>query len=203
MNKIVISLIFVSCICLCSCKNINKNANAISNSSNTTVQDTVYNENIQNVFFDTPFGASQEEVIKNFEKHGFLPIKLTSTDVLIHFNYIRGQNYSFGNMSWDMLDVGFNNGKFNSIYFINSSKDKATAFHNYESILSHVSAKYKMIEQIPQDTTIYKMSIGLSKGNRFVFVFCSRYETIQEKIKIGTVLQYYDRNYDNEVSDEL
>lgn len=41
------------------------------------------NEKIQNVFFDTPFGANREELIKNFEKHGFDVYKdlSTATDV--------------------------------------------------------------------------------------------------------------------------
>lgn len=39
----------------------------ISDGVKEKTQDTVFNEKIQGVFFDTPFGASKEDVIKNFE----------------------------------------------------------------------------------------------------------------------------------------
>ncbi len=199
MKYFFIPLIVASCICICSCKNSNNSAN----SSNTADQDTVYNENIQSVFFDTPFGANKEEVIKKFKIHDFIPHTQTSSDAFIHFLPRSSQKYSFGNMTWDMLDVGFVNGKFTYIRFMNASKDKVSAIHNYENVLSSVSAKYEMMEQIPEDTTIYKMSIGYSKVNRLISVYCFRYETISKEIRIGTVLQYYDKNFDNEVSDEL
>lgn len=198
MKKLFVLLI-VSCICICSCKKSNNSAN----SSNTVKQDTVYNENIQSVFFDTPFGASKEEVIKKFKLHDFIPDTQTSSDALIHFHPIQSQNYSFGNMTWDMLDVGFVNGKFNYIRFMNASKDKVSAIQNYENVLSSVSAKYEMMEQVPEDTTFYKMSIAYSKVNRYVSVYCLRYETISKEIMIGTVLEYLDRSFNNEVSDEL
>ncbi len=198
MKKLFVLLI-VSCICICSCKKSNNSAN----SSNTVKQDTVYNENIQSVFFDTPFGASKEEVIKKFKLHDFIPYTQTSSDALIHFHPIQSQKYSFGNMTWDMLDVGFVNGKFNYIRFMNASKDKVSAIQNYENVLSSVSAKYEMMEQVPEDTTFYKMSIAYSKVNRYVSVYCFRYETISKEIRIGTVLEYLDRSFNNEVSDEL
>ena len=198
MKKLFVLLI-VSCICICSCKKSNNSAN----SSNTVKQDTVYNENIQSVFFDTPFGASKEEVIKKFKLHDFIPYTQTSSDALIHFHPIQSQKYSFGNMTWDMLDVGFVNGKFNYIRFMNASKDKVSAIQNYENVLSSVSAKYEMMEQVPEDTTFYKMSIAYSKVNRYVSVYCFRYETIAKEIRIGTVLEYLDRSFNNEVSDEL
>ena len=198
MKKVFVLLI-VSCICICSCKKSNNSAN----SSNTVKQDTVYNENIQSVFFDTPFGASKEEVIKKFKLHDFIPYTQTSSDALIHFHPIQSQKYSFGNMTWDMLDVGFVNGKFNYIRFMNASKDKVSAIQNYENVLSSVSAKYEMMEQVPEDTTFYKMSIAYSKVNRYVSVYCFRYETISKEIRIGTVLEYLDRSFNNEVSDEL
>ena len=203
MKKLFILMIIAGCICICSCNNSKNGSNNNSNSSSSAIKDTVYNENIQSVFFDTPFGASKEDVIKNFKTHNFIPYTQTSSDALIHFHPIQSQKYSFGNMTWDMLDVGFVNGKFNYIRFMNASKDKVSAIQNYENVLSAVSAKYEMMEQAPNDTTFYKLSIAYSKVNRFVFVYCFRYETVTNEIRIGTVLEYLDKNFNNEVSEEL
>ena len=63
-NLLILALI-VSFVCLFSCKN------GIIGKSSTKV-DTVLNAKIQDTFFDTKFGASREEVIKNFAKHGFI-----------------------------------------------------------------------------------------------------------------------------------
>ena len=106
-------------------------------------------------------------------------------------------------MAWEMLDVSLYNDKFCSIRFMNSSDDKVSVIKQYDSILSAISMKYKMTEETPSDTTLYKVSIGYSKIKRIVSVSCFRYETVSKNIMQGVTLDYSDGNFYNEVSDEL
>ena len=165
--------------------------------------DTLYNDSIQGVFFDTPFGASREILISNFLNHGLAVINDYSTNEEIHFYPINGNLFSFGNMTWEMVDVLFSNGKFCVIRFQNAGNDKAEALNDYDYVLSKVSAKYKMSESEIQDTTVYKASYGVSKNNRVVSVRCYRYESFSKKIMQGVELRYRDDNIANKVSDEL
>ena len=63
---LILSILLVS---ICSCVNSNKGSKSQYSS---TAEDTLYNDNIQGVFFDTPFGASKKEVINNFESMAFM-----------------------------------------------------------------------------------------------------------------------------------
>lgn len=196
--KKILSLIFICLFCICSCNNSNKSAN-----NKSSDKDTIYNDNIQGVFFDTPFGASKEELVKNFKKHGFYLNTYISTDALLHFSPSQGSRFTFGNMGWDILDAGMYNGKFAYIRFMAASKDKATVVNEYDKILSKVSQKYHMMEEVPSDSTIYKISTGYSRSNRIVSVSCFRYESLSRQIFQGLQLIYRDENLENAVSDEL
>lgn len=178
----------------------------ISDGVKEKTQDTVFNEKIQGVFFDTPFGASKEDVIKNFEAHGLNYIKYTSTETLLHFGPRRGKYFSFGNMSWELLDVMMSNDKFFHIRFMSPSEDKATTINAYDNVLSIVSSKYEMMEEVPEDTMVYKIAAGYTKNHprRVVVVSCFKYESVSRRMLQGFSLEYADeRFYNNEVSDEL
>ena len=166
-------------------------------------KDTLYNDNIQDTFFDVPFGSSKKELIAKFKEHGFMVVEDISTDDFVHFASKKSSLFSFGNMSWEMLSVGFTNDKFDYIRIMNYGDDKASAIENYETVLSTLSAKYHMTEEEPEDTTVYRLSIGYSKQNRTVAVSCYRYETLGKNICIGVGLIYYDERFSNKVSDEL
>ncbi len=201
MKKYIL-LILVT-LCMVSC-NSNKKTTYVNGEKQET-RDTIFNDKIQGVFFDTPFGASKEEVIKNFKAHDLVFNDVTSSNALLHFYNRHGRFYTFGNMQWEMLDVYMSNGKFYGINFMNYSEDKAAAIENYDNILKAVSAKYNMMEREPQDTTTYKLSSGYTKSfpRRVVTVACYRYESISKKILQGISLTYDDEESESEVSDEL
>ena len=169
------------------------------------------NEKIQNVFFDTPFGASREELIRNFAKHGFDVNKKISTEDLVSFypvdttSYYRTSKkfYSFGGRSWKYLTVFINNGKFSVIKFQTSYNDKAAALGDFESLLSDISKKYNVSEAEPRDTTVYKVHFGSDKQNREVEVYCERGESVGGDLYYYVILRYEDLNISKEVSDEL
>lgn len=196
MKKFLYPFLILAFVCISSCNNSGKK----STSSNQVVSKnkaTIINDNIQGVFFDTPFGASKEDVIKNISNHGFVLNLRNSTDVLLHFLPAKGTLFSFGNMNWEMLDIGFTNEKFSYIRFMNARYDKGTAIHDYNSILSTVSTKYHMTEENPRDSTEFKLSVGYSNSNKIVWVTCFKYES-----NYFVSLDYDDDEF-NKVSNEL
>lgn len=197
-NNIVYFVVLVLVVSICSC-----NKNGGNSNDKEEKKDTLYNDNIQSTFFDAPFGSSKKDVIAKFEEHGFIVNKYTSTDALVHFQPSTGSRFTFGNMPWEMLDASFINDKFYHIRFMNASDDKASAIQIYENVLSNLSAKYKMTNEEPSDTTCYRVSVGYSKQKRIVFVACYRYETTSHTIMQGISLEYQDGSFANEVSDEL
>ncbi|MBQ9230788.1 MAG: hypothetical protein IJ190_06345 [Prevotella sp.] len=202
MKKLPLFLILLICIASC---NTNSKTKIVDGEKQKT-SDTVFNAKIQGVFFDTPFGSSKAEVIKNFKNHGLRFINYTSTETLLHFSPQRGKYFSFGNMSWEMVDVEVSNDKFYFIRFMNTSEDKATTIQAYENLLATVSAKYEMMEETPEDTMIYRVAAGYTESipHRVVIVSCFKYETISRKMLQGISLEYADgKFYEDEVSDEL
>lgn len=197
---IVLSIMLLT-ICLPSC---NKKESPKANDIGKVAKDTLWNDNIQGEFFGTKFGASKAELIKNFRNHGLILNTYASTDALLHFSSSKGKFKTFGGMNWEIIDVNLNNnGKFVRISFMNASDDKASALQTYNDILSTVSHKYQFMDIETTDTTMYAAAVAFSKLERVAAISCFRYETINHQIKIGTILEYVDYSFENEVSDEL
>lgn len=197
--KFLFAILMAFSLCQFSCGNNNtKSDNESDKSQNDTI---IYNDNIQDTFFGTTFGASKDTLIKNFNKHKLVIDETVSTNDLLSFDKYNS-NISFGGMKWDHLYVWFSNDKFYSIQFHHAHKDKASALENYSNLLYTISSKYNMTETTPSDTTIYKESIGYSKSNKRVIISCERYESIGHQIWQGVYLTYSDFTY-YEVSNEL
>lgn len=177
--------------------------NGKASSEQSTKIDTLWNDKVQNVFFDTPFGASKDEVIKNFAKHGFSVMKKISNDKTLHFAYNKSKYYSFGGMSWEMLNVSLTNGKFSYITFYNASRDKSDAISKYNSLVDEVSKKYKLTCVECEDSTVYGKVVVFSKSGNKAEVSCDRSESVNKNIFFYVSLSYCDTNLENEVSDEL
>lgn len=193
-------LIIAITLCIFSCGNNNtKSDNESDKSQNDTI---IYNDNIQDTFFGTTFGASKDTLIKNFNKHKLVTDERLCTDWYIPFVNYNTEFVSFGGINWDCIDVSFSNDKFYSIQFYNTYKDKSSALDNYSNLLYTISSKYNMTETTPSDTTIYKESIGYSKSNKRVIISCERYESRGHQIWQGVFLTYSDFTY-YEVSNEL
>ena len=84
MNKLVLFFGVLLGVCLCSCSS-NKTA------SNTEELDTVWNEKVQNSFYDLKLGTptSVEQIVNSLEKHGFYFIKEYSTDESLHLVFAK------------------------------------------------------------------------------------------------------------------
>lgn len=183
-----------------SCKNAKSGKASDIDSSKV---DTLWNEKVQNVFFDTPFGASKREVIKNFAKHGVSYNRVLSSEQRLVFDHMGSKYYNFGGMSWELLNVYIYDGKFSAISFYTPIKDKAEAISNYEGIADVLSKKYYLTTIEPDDSTVYGVQCALSKSNIIAIVTCYRYESVEKEIFYTAELSYADTNIEEEVSDEL
>nr|WP_302618270.1 hypothetical protein [uncultured Prevotella sp.] len=188
---LLIEISFISC-------NSNKTA------SNTEELDTVWNEKVQNSFYDLKLGTptSVEQIVNSLEKQGFYFIKEYSTDESLHFRFLESQYFTFGGLTWEMLDIYREGDVLQAVYFRNSSLDKAESIQNYNYIKDAIENKYLPTSIQPKDTTIYEKTLYFGRNNVRAAVSCYRYETVTKKIMIGTELSYSQKNI-KPANDEL
>lgn len=188
---LLIEISFISC-------NSNKTA------SNTEELDTVWNEKVQNSFYDLKLGTptSVEQIVNSLEKHGFYFIKEYSTDESLHFRFHESQYFTFGGLTWEMLDIYREGDVLQAVYFRNSSLDKAESIQNYNYIKDAIENKYLPTSVQPKETTIYEKTLYFGRNNVRAAVSCYRYETVTKKIMIGTELSYSQKNI-KPANDEL
>ena len=177
--------------------------NKKTSSEDSTKVDTLWNAKVQDTFFDTKFGASREEVIKNFAKHGFTLNKSLSSDNRLVFDYNKSKYYTFGGMGWELLNVYLTDRKFSSITFYSPMKDKAEAISSYEGIVDELSKKYKLTSIEPEDTITFGIKGVFGKVGIYSWICCYRYESVSKEIFYAAELGYTDTNISEEVSDEL
>ena len=198
MNKLVLFFGVLLGICLCSCSS-NKTG------SNTKELDTVWNEKVQNSFYDLKLGTptSVEQIVNSLEKHGFYFIKEYSTDESLHFRFQESQYFTFGGLTWEMLDIYREGDVLQAVYFRNSSLDKAESIQNYNYIKDAIENKYLPTSVQPKDTTTYAQTRYFGRNNIGATVSCYRYETVEKKIMISTTLSYWTMKNIKPANDEL
>ena len=151
----------------------------------------VYSENIQDTFFGVRFGASREEVIKEFKKEGLYLDSRESNKDLLWFEPYRG-DISFGGYNWDYVLAYFSNGKFYDIVFQYTPEYKETALSQFEPVLSALSSRYKMNEKQITDTNTYKWYTALSKDGMGMAVKCFKAESNGGQMRYYVNLEYID-----------
>lgn len=197
MNYKIIIMSLITGIVFNSC-------NSNKTTSNKEELDTVWNEKVQNSFYDLKLGTptSVEQIVNSLEKHGFYFIKEYSTDESLHFRFLESQYFTFGGLTWEMLDIYREGDVLQAVYFRNSSLDKAESIQNYNYIKDAIENKYLPTSVQPKDTTIYEKTLYFGRNNVRVAVSCYRYETVTKKIMIGTELSYSQKNI-KPANDEL
>ena len=198
MNKLFLFFGVLLGVCLCSCSS-NKTA------SNTEELDTVWNEKVQNSFYDLKLGTptSVEQIVNSLEKHGFYFVKEYSTDELLHFGTRQSRYFSFGGLSWTMLDIYRKGDVLQAVAFKNSSLDKAESIHDYNNIKNTIENKYLPTSVQPKDTTTYAQTRYFGRNNLGATVSCYRDESVENKIMIGTTLTYWTMKKIKPANDEL
>ena len=189
MNYKIIIMSLITGIVFNSC-------NSNKTTSNKEELDTVWNEKVQNSFYDLKLGTptSVEQIVNSLEKHGFYFIKEYSTDESLHFRFLESQYFTFGGLTWEMLDIYREGDVLQAVYFRNSSLDKAESIQNYNYIKDAIENKYLPTSVQPKDTTIYEKTLYFGRNNVRAAVSCYRYETVTKKIMIGTELSYSQKN---------
>lgn len=189
---LLIEISFISC-------NSNKTA------SNTEELDTVWNEKVQNSFYDLKLGTptSVEQIVNSLEKHGFYFVKEYSTDELLHFGTLQSRYFSFGGLSWEILDIYRKGDVLQAVAFKNSSLDKAESIQDYKNIKNTIENKYLPTSVQPKDTTTYAQTRYFGRNNIGATVSCYRYETVEKKIMISTTLSYWTMKNIKPANDEL
>lgn len=197
MNYKIIIMSLITGIIFNSC-------NSNKTTSNKEELDTVWNEKVQNSFYDLKLGTptSVEQIVNSLEKHGFYFIKEYSTDESLHFRFHESQYFTFGGLTWEMLDIYREGDVLQAVYFRNSSLDKAESIQNYNYIKNAIENKYLPTSVQPKDTTIYEKTLYFGRNNVRAAVSCYRYETVTKKIMIGTELSYSQKNI-KPANDEL
>ena len=174
-----------------------------TSSEDSTKVDTLWNAKVQDTFFDTKFGASKEEVIKNFAKHGFRLDKEYSEKDFLVFYHTPKNRFEFGGLIWEGVQVFFTNKKFSAIRFFTPTKDKPTAISDFNSISEVISQKYRLTKIEPKDTLTYAVKRAYCKSGIIAWVTCYRYESFGKEIYFTAELGYHDTNITEKVSDEL
>lgn len=198
MNKLVLFFGVLLGVCLCSCSS-NKTA------SNTEELDTVWNEKVQNSFYDLKLGTptSVEQIVNSLEKHGFYFVKEYSTDELLHFGFRQSQYFTFGGLSWEILDIYRKGDVLQAVAFKNCSLDKAESIQDYNNIKNAIENKYLPTSVQPKDTTTYEKTLYFGRNNVGATISCYRYETVSKKIMISTTLSYWTMKNIKPANDEL
>lgn len=197
MNYKIIIMSLITGIVFNSC-------NSNKTTSNKEELDTVWNEKVQNSFYDLKLGTptSVEQIVNSLEKQGFYFIKEYSTDESLHFRFLESQYFTFGGLTWEMLDIYREGDVLQAVYFRNSSLDKAESIQNYNYIKDAIENKYLPTSVQPKDTTTYEKTLYFGRNNVRAAVSCYRYETVTKKIMIGTELSYSQKNI-KPANDEL
>ena len=198
MNYKIIIMSLITGIVFNSC-------NSNKTTSNKEELDTVWNEKVQNSFYDLKLGTptSVEQIVNSLEKHGFYFIKEYSTDESLHFRFHESQYFTFGGLTWEMLDIYREGDVLQAVYFRNSSLDKAESIQNYNYIKDAIENKYLPTSVQPKDTTTYEKTLYFGRNNVGATISCYRYETVENKIMIGTTLTYWTMKKIKPANDEL
>lgn len=198
MNYKIIIMSLITGIVFNSC-------NSNKTTSNKEELDTVWNEKVQNSFYDLKLGTptSVEQIVNSLEKHGFYFIKEYSTDESLHFSFRESQYFTFGGLSWEMLDIYRKGDVLQAVSFSNCSLDKAESIQGYNNIKNAIENKYLPTSVQPKDTTTYEKTLYFGRNNVGATISCFRYETVSKKIMISTTLSYWTMKNIKPANDEL
>lgn len=198
MNYKIIIMSLITGIVFNSC-------NSNKTTSNKEELDTVWNEKVQNSFYDLKLGTptSVEQIVKSLEKQGFYFVKEYSTDESLHFRFLESQYFTFGGLTWEMLDIYREGDVLEAVSFRNSSLDKAESIQGYNNIKNAIENKYLPTSVQPKDTTTYEKTLYFGRNNVGATISCFRYETVSKKIMISTTLSYWTMKNIKPANDEL
>ena len=167
--------------------------------------DTVWNDKVQDSFYGLVLGNTipLAVIVKTLENQGFYYERQYSSGENLCFRAQQSRYFTFGGLTWEMLNIERHGDVLNSVCFMNSSIDKASSLGIYNNIKAAVEAKYSPSTIITTDTTVYARTYYLGRNRVCATLSCFRYETIGRKIMIGTSLVYWTKKGKKAANDEL
>lgn len=182
-------LLLLSCFCACGGGN---NKEDIPYGFKEAAE---FNDSTQRVFFNTPYGASKEELISNFDFAGFSVDTQKSTDDLLYFKYRDDKHFGFEGKGWENLEVYFVNDKFCEIIFFNIFDDEDKAMKDYDDLLKKISKTYKMTEMEPWNNETCRSHVAISHMDGGMSIHCDSCTTSDKKKQFSVNLHYADNIY--------
>lgn len=193
MKKLYFYIIFSLCLFMFSCGN--------RTSSEKKSKDTVWNNKVQNTFYDMNLGdsISADSIIENLTSRNFTYYE--SPEERLCFTNNDGKVFSFGGFDWQNLTVHRLNGKFQMIEFSVSYTDETEALCNYRIIKNYINRKYKLFNDSVRDQSQLAICTFWGKNNIAGGLTCFKGQVRDGSIRYLIVLEYNDLN--NIVSNEL
>ena len=201
ISALITIAVMVATVALPSC-NFSFSVGSGDNDSiadSTATTDTLWNDSVQTVFFDTHFGATAQEVVDNFSQYGLILLENLSDDDALVFGH-KSDYYNFGGMQWVNLTVNMNNGKFYNISFYNPRDTKEEAMADFNNVVANVE---KLMDFDPKDSTIYLFKRAYTKSHYIAGVVCYSYKDDENNTCYTTSLDYTDTDLQNQPPADL
>lgn len=105
--------------------------------------DTIWNDSVQDTFYDATFGDSIPIVKEKLEAHGFRFVSHGSDEESLCFMPKNDKIFEFNNMIWQTLYIqSSKDHKFIGILFLSAFYDKDGALSFYDDLNSYLRYKY-------------------------------------------------------------
>ena len=176
-------IFLVSCFCACGSSNKKDIPYGFKEAGES-------NESTQGEFFGTPYGASIEELVANFDIAGFSLDTKKSTDDMLFFNYRNDKLFGFEGKGWENMMVYFVDNQFCEISFFNIFNNKDDALKDYDDLLKKISSKYKMTEMEPWSNETIKIHTAISQTDELMSIHCDSCLTEDKKVEYKVNLHY-------------
>lgn len=216
-------LLILPLLVLFSCNNTttdeSKSNKGLTNESKsdkvTTKIDTIWNDTVQDTFFGTKFGATLEEVNKNFAMYQALYSDTITKNGASERPYryllygevpgnLTFNNIYFAGIDWDYVIVYFYHKRFSAISFYTMEKTI-----DYERLERLISQKYKLTRIEPVEDGIISKKIAFGK-NRCKLELTHLDEFVKPRTDIynneyNIILEYITNSTrsDEEILDEI
>ena len=204
MKRFFVSTLFIAILfsLMSSCK---KGERVSLNDEKKNRIDTLWNDKVQDTFYDISFGANKSEVIEHIMKYDFSIRDFSNNDIEFKFYPLYGDSFTFGGIEWMQLCADFNgNDEFWLIQFRNAFKDKTIALENYNHIKSRIEKKYLLTEVERKDSTLYAAAAAFCRSGSSAMILCQRFESVNHNIMYEVSLSYFDKaRMSVKVSDDL
>lgn len=176
---------------------VNEKASVAVTTQDSVSSDTMPAADVPDEFFGAKLGATRDEVISRFAANGLTVLNDISDDDELKFHATEGEDFEFGGLKWTMLNVDFDGDRFEGLMFYNEFPDKPSAMKAYDEIVGTMSRQYKLVEQVPEDSTVYAAKMIYGTNNCNAALGCYKYESIDKRMLYSASLTFFEADDNN------